>query len=137
VAHLHDDVLEAYRMETLAESEFAPVEGWLAHGEYRDRLQAMDEFVRAMVAAAVEIRKKEPGKRRSRIGTALFLWGIGNGRRASRQRRHSWHWSAVDFRPHRNSDTEGPGLRNPFCLGLIENDPDLCVWDSCTFWRNA
>jgi hypothetical protein len=61
VRHVTDDSLERFAMQTLVDSESAPLEEHLLIcPECRDRLKAEIDFVTALHDAARKIREQEP-----------------------------------------------------------------------------
>jgi len=61
VAHINEDDLEKYGMQTLPEAELAPLEEHLLIcAECRDRLEATERYVAAIRAAAAKLDKSRP-----------------------------------------------------------------------------
>ena len=60
MVHISDDDLERYALEPLPEAELAPLEEHLLIcSECRNRLEATEQYVMAMRAAAATLRKNE------------------------------------------------------------------------------
>ena len=63
VVHISDNDLERYALGSLPEAELAPLEEHLLIcSECRDRLEATEQYVMAMLAAAAHIRNIGTGK---------------------------------------------------------------------------